>query len=220
MLNNNRQPNQQILDTKNFMKKTITLILIFCCIFANAQEKKEKGKMAYSGFSGGMLLHLGYVQSKNFTFSNGQTMQLKGLVFGLGGQARVHFGKYFRIGGEGYFSEHKYKNGSYARIGWGGVLADCAFQIGKFAPFVGGTFGGGSQQNLTNFSEPKNDYILDETSYRKYGFMCVVPFVGVEYGLSKRIHLVFKADYMFNVSNRQADFITGPRFYLGFTFCR
>jgi len=108
----------------------------------------------------------------------------------------------------------------YAKIGWGGVLADCAWQIGKFAPFVGGTFGGGSQQNLTNFSEPKNDYALEEVSYRKYGFLCLVPFVGTEFALSKRIHLVFKADYMFNLSNRQADFITGTRFYFGFTFCR
>ena len=199
-------------------KKTITLILIFCCIFVNAQEKK--GKMAYSGFSGGMMLHLGYVQSSSFTFSNGETLQLKGLVFGLGGQARVHFGEHLRIGGEGYFTEHKYKNGSYAKIGWGGVLADCAWQIGKFTPFLGGTFGGGSQQNLTNFSAPKNDYELQKVSYRKYGFLCVVPFVGTEFALSKRIHLVFKTDYMFNISNRQADFITGPRFYFGFTFCR
>jgi len=200
------------------MKKTITLIFIFFTIFVDAQE--NKGKMAYSGFSGGMMLHLGYVQSGNFTFSNGETIQLKGLVFGLGGQARVHFGEHFRIGGEGYFTEHKYKYGSYAKIGWGGVLADCAWQISKFAPFVGSTFGGGSQQNLTNFSEPKNDYELEEVSYRKYGFLCVVPFVGTEFTLSKRIHLVFKADYMFNLSNRQADFITGPRFYFGFTFCR
>jgi len=201
-------------------KKFIILIFLFCCIFADAQEKKERGKMAYSGFSGGMMLHLGYVQSGVFAFSNGETMQLKGLVFGLGGQARLHFGEHLRVGGEGYFTEHKYKNGSYAKIGWGGVLADCAWQIGKFTPFVGGTFGGGSQQNLTNFSKPKIDYELKELSYRKYGFMCAVPFAGVEYGISKRIHLVFKADYMFNLSNRQDDFITGPRFYFGFTFCR
>jgi hypothetical protein len=47
-----------------------------------------------------------------------------------------------------------------------------------------------------------------------------VPFAGFEYALSKKIHLMCKADYIFNVSNPQADFLTGTRFYFGFAFCR
>ena len=205
-------------------KILITALTFFCCLFANGQE--TKGKMAYSGFSGGMMLHLGYVQSGTFSFTNSvsqfsETMQLQGLTVGIGGQARVHFGKHLRVGTEGYFSEHKYKNGSYASVGWGGILADCAWKIGKFTLFAGGTAGGGSQQNLTIFTEQKNDYIVDEiTSYRNYGFMCIVPFVGLEFAMSKSIHIVFKTDYMVNVSNPQDDFVTGPRFYIGFTFCR
>ena len=201
------------------MKNLITFILLLCSIFATAQEKK--GKMAYSGFSGGMMLHSGYVESKNFTFANnGKTLKLKGLAFGIGGQARVYFGEHLRVGVEGYVTDHQYANKSYASIGWGGVLADCAWKIGKFVPFVGGTLGGGSQKNITNFSEPKNDYVIDETSFRKYSFMCAVPFAGFEYAFSKKLHLMFKIDYIFNISNRQDDFVTGPRFYLGFSFCR
>jgi len=208
------------------MNKILITALFFCCcsLFVNGQETKRK--MAYSGFSGGMMLHLGYVQSSTFTFTNlvsqfSETMRLQGLAFGLGGQAKVHFGKHLRMGTEGYFSKHKYKNGSYVSVGWGGVLADCAWKIKKFTVFTGGTVGGGSQQNLTIFTEQKNDYIIDETtSYRNYGFMCIVPFAGFEFAMSKSIYLVFKTDYMINVSNPQDDFITGPRFYVGFTFFR
>lgn len=205
-------------------KKIIaTLIFLFFCIFVNAQE--EKKRMGYSGFSGGMMLHLGYVQSGNFTFTSSsgfsETMQLSGLAFGIGGQLRVCFGEHLRIGGEGYVSEHKYKNSSYTSIGWGGFLADCVWEIGKFSPFIGGTVGGGSQKNVTNFSAQKNDYNLDNiVSFRKYGFVCIVPFIGLEYALSTKIHLIFKIDYIFNVSNPQKDFTTGPRFYFGFSFCR
>jgi hypothetical protein len=205
-------------------KLIVTTALFFFCICADAEEKR--GKMAYSGFSGGMLLHLGYVESGDFTLTNSTTqfsksLKLKGLAFGIGGQARVHFGKHLRIGSEGYVTEHKYANNSYVSIGWGGFLADCAWQTGKFLPFVGATFGGGSQKNITNFSEPKNDYNFEENvSYRKYGFLCAVPFAGAEYALNKKIHLMFKVDYIFNISNRQDDFTTGLRCYLGFTFCR
>lgn len=205
--------------------KIVIMISIFflLCMFVNAQE--EKGKLAYSGYTGGMMLHLGYVQSGNFTFTDpssqfSETMQLKGLAFGIGGQLRVCFGKHLRVGMEGYVTQYTYRNNSYASVGWGGVLADCIWNIGKFSPFVGGTFGGGSQKNITNFSAPKNNYILDEiVSYRKYGFLCVVPFAGFEYALSKKVHLMFKVDYIFNVSNPQDDFATGARFYFGFTFC-
>lgn len=192
---------------------------IFLCVFVNAQD--TKGKMAYSGFSGGMMLHLGYVQSSDFTFTNpSETMQLKGLAFGIGGQLRINFGDHLRIGSEGYFSKHQYENSSYASIGWGGVLVDCVWEVGKFSPFVGGTIGGGSQTNVTNFAKPKNNYIPENVSFRKYGFLCIIPFMGVEYALSEKIHLILKTDYLFNVSNRQDDFTTGPRFYFGFAFCK
>ena len=205
-------------------KFLIILLFIFYCLFTNGQE--EKRKFVYSGYSGGMMLHLGYVKSNTFTFINSssqflETMQLKGLTFGIGGQARVHFGKHLRIGTEGYFSEHKYKNDSYVSVGWGGILADYTWQTGKFKLFAGGTVGGASQQNLTIFIEQKNNYIVDGVmSYRKYGFICFVPFAGIEFALSKSINLIFKTDYMLNVSKQQDDFLTGLRFYFGFAFSR
>lgn len=201
-----------------------TFVLLLLCVSLHAQN--EKRKLAYSGFSGGMLLHVGYVNSGKFTFTDpsskfSQTMQLKGLAYGIGGQIRFFFGNHLRVGTEGYVTHHNYENSSYTSTGWGGILVDCSWKIGKFSPFVGGTIGGGSQKNITNFTSQVNNYTLDEIiSYRKYGFLCVVPSVGIEYALNEKIHLVFKADYIFNVSNPQDDFVTGPRFYIGILFCK
>ncbi|MDR0830290.1 MAG: hypothetical protein LBN95_09320 [Prevotellaceae bacterium] len=206
-------------------------ILLFACFFANISfaQEKSKSKFAYTGFSGGMLLHTGYVRSGEFQLLNtdgtaAKTLTLSGMPFGIGGQARVHFGEHFRVGGEGYVSEYSYANKSYASIGWGGILADCSWIVGRFVPFVGGTFGGGSMKNVSILNPPTDGYegftLENNTSFRKFGFLCLVPFVGTEFAMTKKIHLVLKVDYIFNVSNPQPDFVTGPRFYFGFSFCR
>jgi hypothetical protein len=100
-----------------------TLLLCANMIFA----QKSENKLKYSGFSGGMLAHAGYVQSGKFSFENAlgtgtETMQLKGLGAGIGGQARAHFGKHLRVGTEGYVTEHQYAKNSYVSIGWGGLV--------------------------------------------------------------------------------------------------
>ncbi len=208
------------------LKIPVLSIMLFVFSFAQAQEK-SKGKFAYEGFSGGMMIHSGYVQSGSFTLtsSDGNTvkpMQLKGLPFGIGGAARVHFGKHLRVGSEGYVSTLSYANKSYASIGWGGVLADCAWTLGRFTPFVGGTLGGGRMKNVSVLQKPEEDYLLEgnNVSYRNYSFLTCVPFIGVEYALNKKIHIMMKVDYMLNISNPQDDFLNGVRVYLGFAFCR
>ena len=68
--------------------------------------------MAFSGYQGGMMFHMGYVQSKNFQFNDllgnplGNPYQLKGMAYGIGGAIRVGFGKHLRVGMEGYVSTH------------------------------------------------------------------------------------------------------------------
>ncbi|MDR0810937.1 MAG: hypothetical protein LBN23_01480 [Paludibacter sp.] len=208
--------------------KIFWLFLLLFFIFS-AQAQEAKSTFAYSGFSGGMLLHSGYVQSENYTLKNAdatatKTMKHSGLPSGIGGAARLHFGKHLRVGAEGYVSEYHYENQSYVSTGWGGVLADCALESGRLTYFVGGTFGGGSQKNLTVFEAPTDGYdgfvIDDKMSFRKFSFLCIAPFVGAEFALNKKIHLVLKADYLINISNPQPDFVTGVRVYLGFSFCR
>jgi hypothetical protein len=50
--------------------------------------------------------------------------------------------------------------------------------------------------------------------------LAIVPFVGMEYSLTKRISVVAKIDYMLNVTNWADDYAAGPRFFVGFMFGR
>jgi hypothetical protein len=151
-------------------------------------------------------------------------MKLGGMAAGIGGSARLHFGEHLRVGAEGYSSGYSYDNQSFVTTGWGGVLADYAVETGRFTAFAGGTFGGGSQKNLSILDTPKDGYegfeIDENMSFRRFGFLCLTPFAGMEFALNSKIHLVLKVDYIINISNPQADFVTGPRIYLGFMFCR
>ena len=169
-------------------------LLIFACAALALMPAAAENKMKYNGYSGGMMLHTGY----------------------------VFFGKYLRVGTEGYSTTLYYgQKGSYATIGWGGLLADCAFTKDRHTFFVGATVGGGAFRNLTLTEPMHHDWeVENNVSYRKYAFMAVTPFVGYEWAMTQKIHLALKLDYLLNVSNPQPDFITGPRLYIGFMFCR
>ena len=200
-----------------------TLLFMSCCPLLHA-----KGKMAYNGYSGGMMLHTGYVYGGESTLTRHGTsfsepIAMKGMPLGLGGALRVCFGDYLRVGAEGYSTTLSYnKNESYASTGWGGALVDCAFRFKeRHLLFIGATLGGGSYKNLTLTHPTEIDWEVEENaSYRKYGFMALTPFMGYEYALTSRIHLVVRMDYLLNISNPQPDFSTGPRLFVGFMFCR
>lgn len=174
-----------------------------------------------------MMVHSGYVSAGNVAFANpdgssSSIARISGLPVGIGGALKIHFGKHLRIGTEGYSSNLKYgKHGSYEHTGWGGLLIDGVFPLGKWFPFAGITIGGGGVKNVTAFQDTTGDYTLDNgtTSYRKYTFMAIAPFIGVEYALTARIHLVLKADWLLDTTSRQSDFVRGPRVYFGFMFC-
>ena len=209
------------------------LLLLLGAMTAGAKEHSDsndsprKSPLAISGYSGGMMVHSGYVSAGNVTFTppNGgvpATAKISGAPLGIGGALKIHFGKYLRIGTEGYSSNLKYgKHGSYEHVGWGGLLIDGILPLGRWFPFAGLTIGGGGVKNVTAFQDTIDDFTLDDgtTSYRKYTFMAIAPFVGIEYALTGRIHLVMKADWLFDATSRQSDFMHGPRVYIGFMFC-
>ena len=139
---------------------------------------------------------------------------------GIGGALRLRFGDYLRVGTEGYTSSLSYGDyGSSLSIGWGGLLVDCVLPLGRFAPYVGATIGGGVVENLTLAEKPATDLLPEQgVSYRKYGVGVVVPFIGTDYRLTERMSLTFKADYMLPLGSSHFDFPSGPRCYVGFMF--
>ena len=193
----------------------------------SSNARPRKSPLAFSGYSGGMMVHSGYVSAGNVTFTppNGGvpvTAKISGLPLGIGGALKIHFGKHLRIGTEGYSSNLRYgKNGSYEHTGWGGLLVDGVLPLGRWFPFAGITLGGGGVKNVTALQDTTGDFALDDgtTSYRKYTFMALAPFIGVEYALTARIHLVLKADWLLDATSRQSDLVRGPRVYFGFMFC-
>ena len=205
------------------MKKICFLILLCTLSFFGFSQNLFQ----YSGFSGGMMVHSGYLQSQEFNITNHsghslQNLQAKGVPFGIGGAAKVHLGKYLRVGGEGYVSNLNYgEYNSIFNLSYGGVLVDCIWQNKRFSPYVGVLFGGGSTQNTTLFASTPDDFIAEgNVSYRKNSFLALTPFVGVEYALNDKIRLTLKADYLVNLNSAPNDFASGVRVFIGFMFYR
>jgi hypothetical protein len=199
------------------------IFFYICCILfflqTNAQDIDNK-KTYFQGYSGGMTLHTGYLWGGVVSVNIPPLLtEIQGMPFGMGGLLRFHFGKHFRFGGEGYNSTLYYgENKSYTSLSWGGLLLDCQWKINKFTLFFGGTIGGGSVKNITILNNVSNQTIEKNAVYRKYNLMVVDPFIGVEYAIANKIHLIAKVDCIFNITKKQPDFAVGPRFYAGIVF--
>jgi hypothetical protein len=200
-------------------KKTL---FYFCCVLFCLQTKAQDAdnkKTYFQGYSGGMMLHTGYISGGMVSVNSQEKTKLQGMPFGIGGLLRFHFGNYFRVGGEGYNSTLHYgKNKNYTALSWGGLLLDCQWKINKFTLFGGGTIGGGSVKNITILNDFSTHSIEKNAIYRKYTIMIADPFIGMEYAIAQKIHLITKVDCIFNITNRQPDFVIGPRFYAGIVF--
>ncbi|MBQ1209304.1 MAG: DUF4491 family protein [Bacteroidales bacterium] len=182
---------------------------------AHAQERKG----IYQGFDGGMMLHTGYLQTNIAPLGN---YRADGAPFGIGGVARIHLGKHWRVGGEGYISTlSQLNNGSYIECGWGGVLADFYWIFGRFQPYVGLTIGGGALTHYLMFEEPASPWApVGKTYFEEQGFMAIDPFVGCEFALTSVLHLNLKMDYLCAIGPAAATMPTGPRVYFGILFHR
>ena len=156
--------------------KILIIVLICACgMYAQVSEGIAKNKV-YQGFSGGMMLHTGYLfgQDKNAPLTpDGRSTSPQGALFGIGGALRVHLWKYLRTGFEGFVStmpgattdcHDLLKPGSYVRVGCGGVLADCCWRLDKVWPYIGGTIGGGSMKGLYILEGDQNSWTNDANS--------------------------------------------------------
>lgn len=190
------------------------IITLLCCGVATAQEDK-----AIKGFSGGMMLHSGYLSGCD----NPRGYNMQGTTFGIGGVARLHLTDHFRTGFEGYVSTMGLKRdiakGSHNKIFWTGLLADWYWQKGKFYPYLGVTVGGGMETSYLMFDGSSSDWQSEEDAvFRKEGFVAVDPFIGCDIALGEAVRLTFKTDWLFAIRKAGLNKPYGPRLYIGFIF--
>ena len=244
------------------MRKTIFLILVSALLLpgltARAQEdadtpqevKAKKSRSAsgfFTGFSGGMMLHGGYLFAKDprYVFSNtglGSLDYVKnlpndGFCMGLGGTLRAHLINHIHLGAEGFVSTMPLmKTGSNVRTGWGGAMCDFYTDWGKVRPLIGLTVGGGVMKRLFVPDAPTVTSADSETnynaSYTKTPFFLLDPYIGMEIGLTNHMALIIRIDYMLPFGRTSSsltdlkkdvswgNFMTpsGPRLYVGLMF--
>lgn len=186
---------------------------------ASAAASEHHETKAIKGFSGGMMVHTGYLSGGDNPFGYDAT----GATFGIGGVAKLHLSKHFRAGFEGYFSNmglHKgVSSGSFNKLFWTGALADCFWKVGKFYPYVGATVGGGMETAFYMFEGDKHDWLPEAAAvYNKKPFFAVDPFVGVEYAVGEALRLTLKADWLLAINKDGLNRPMGPRIYFGFIF--
>jgi len=204
-------------------KQILVIFFGFIHFIAFPQDALTLKSWGYKGYAGGMFIHTGYVLSKEFTVidlqGNEIEQQIKGATFGLGGKIGVFLNRFFRVGGEGYFSTCNY--GTYknsCRIGWGGLTFDFLYPVKKWIPFAGITVGGGNAKHLIFIEKHYNNTIATPAAHFSNTLCIISPALGVEFLATNRISLLLKMDYMFNVYLKQNNYPHGLRFYLGLHF--
>ena len=212
-----------------------TKVLFICMLMVTALSAQVQDSVAqnkvYQGFSGGMMLHSGYLfgLDKNAPITmDGRSTSPQGATFGLGGALRVHLWKHLRTGFEGFVStmpstttdaHNVLKPGSYVRIGCGGILADCCWRLEKAWPYIGGAIGGGTMKGLYILEGDQNSWTKDANStFHKQSFFYVTPYVGCDYCLTRKVHLTFRLDWLLAFRQTELVMPTGPRLYVGVMF--
>lgn len=222
----------------------LPLLLIVFCTNINAQTETpqpQKSGGIYNGFSGGILLHAGYLfsDSPDKIFSNtglGSVDYVKGLpkdgaCLGLGATLRIHLINHIHLGAEGYISTMPLmKTGSNVRSAWAGALCDFYTNWGKVNPLIGMSLGGGVMQRTYVPQQDTNQDQAQQTNYNasfaKTPFFYMDPYVGLEIGIGSSMAIMIKIDYMLNFGTSNSNltenvnwdnFMTpsGPRLHVG-----
>lgn len=198
---------------------------------SNAQTPISEKTSVYQGFSGGMMLHSGYLFGANPNApadASGRSYSPQGAPIGIGGALRVHLWKLLRVGFEGSVStlhsglsnqSKRLQPGSYARIGCGGINADACWRLPKAWPYAGAALGGGSIRSLYIINGDQSDWLPEkETFVNKQSFFYITPYVGCDYCITRKLHLTFRLDWMLAIHKNELVMPTGPRLYFGLMF--
>jgi hypothetical protein len=208
------------------------VILLLCLLLTNSVFAGESQPKVYQGFSGGMMGHVSYLFGVNPDAPmtpEGVLCSPQGGSFGLGGALRVHLWKHLRVGGEGFVStmnsgatnmKHILQEGSYIRTGWGGLIVDACWRKEKVWPYIGGSIGGGAMRSLYVLKGNQDDWVAEEVAWlHKTSFFYVNPYVGVDWCMTQKVHMTFRADWLLALNKRDLVMPTGPRLLIGFMFC-
>lgn len=192
--------------------------MLCAAIALSAVERNDDDKFI-KGYSGGMLVHTGYLGGCDNPYS----FNPRGTTFGIGGLVKLRVTEHFRFGAEGYFSNmglsHGVEEGSFNKLFWTGALCDWYWKTGKLYPYAGVMVGGGMETSFYMFGGSKDDWDREDLAvFKKTPFFAVDPFVGVEYALGKTLHLTLKLDWLVAVNSSGINRPSGPRMYLGFIF--
>ena len=202
------------------MKKHLILVITsVLCLSTFTSAAENGGDKVIKGFSGGMMVHTGYLSGSDNPYRYNPT----GAIFGIGGVAKVHLTDHFRAGFEGYFSSmglsKDIESGSFNKLFWTGALADWYWKAGKFYPYIGATVGGGMETAFYMFEGDKHDWLPETNAvYNKKPFFAIDPFIGVEYAVGDALRLTLKADWLIAINKDGLNRPMGPRIYFGFIF--
>ena len=182
--------------------------------FSSARDLVRKsGAGVFSGISGGMMLHIGYMFSDDprKIFSNAglgnaeyvKNLPKDGCALGLGGTMRVHLLNHIHVGAEGGMSIIPFGGHGNIRIGYGGALCDGYLTLGKTRPLIGLSLGGGVMKRLylpeepyTYVPEGTTDTTVYNASYTQTPFFYLDPYIGIEVDIATNIALLIRVDYM------------------------
>lgn len=184
-------------------------------VYANeipADSLAAKKRVVFTGCSGGMMLHAGYLFAPNAGVLFGNTafnsmadMPHGGVTFGIGGAAKVHFLDRIHLGGEGFVSTMPLMgNNSQIRTGWGGLVLDYYWTRDRFRPFLGFTLGGGSMRRMYEGEEED-------------GRSMVRPIDRTSMSARDKVGESLESDLTYNAYFRKTTFLfVGP--YVGFEY--
>lgn len=215
------------------MQRQFSLICLWLFLFAScAFGASNDSTRLYQGFSGGMMLHTGYLFGQNPNApktEEGVLCSPEGATFGIGGAMRVNLWRLLRIGGEGFVStmnspltncRQYLQPGSFVRTGWGGINADMCWRDKPIWPYVGASAGGGSMRSFYLLQGNQSDWQEEEkTLFHKQPFVYVDPYVGMDWCMTAKVHLTFRFDWLLAFHHQSLILPTGPRLYVGFMFC-
>ena len=130
------------MKTRPLLTAALTAVLLLTAsLSAIASGRTDSPDFRFRGYTGGMMLHSGYIQSGRFQLHSGSgtepvTMQIKGGATGIGGHVKFAFGTstdMLRVGAEGHSSNVSYRpSPSYSHTGWGGLLVDYIHRSRRF----------------------------------------------------------------------------------------